>query len=83
MRWYGCVTTKGGFFFEDAGAWRDNLEYRRFMFESSMPAVAALLTGRDRLRLFFDNLFIKDPVIDAPTPLAPGPPLYPDGRRAV
>lgn len=59
---------EGHMFFEDAGIWRQNPEYARFMFESLMPRVAARLTGCDRLRIFFDNIFIKDPVIDAPTP---------------
>ena len=58
----------GRIFFEDAGVWRDNPEYQRFMFESSMPAVAALLTGVNQLRIFFDNLFVKDPGLNAPTP---------------
>ena len=59
---------KGRMFFEDAGVWRQNPEYARFMFESMMPRVAARLTGSNQLRVFFDNIFIKDPVIDAPTP---------------
>ena len=59
---------KGRMFFEDAGVWRQNPEYRRFLVESLMPVVAARLTGQQSLRIFFDNIFIKDPGIDAPTP---------------
>ena len=59
---------KGRMFFEDAGIWRRNPEYARFLFQSLMPHVAASLTGRESLRVFFDNIFIKDPGIDAPTP---------------
>ena len=58
----------GHIFFEDAAAWRRIDEYRQFLFDSTMPVVAALLTGRQELRVFFDNIFVKDPVIDAPTP---------------
>jgi len=59
---------QGRMFFEDAGVWRHNRAYARFMFESLMPHTASLLTGKEGLRVFFDNLFIKDPGIDAPTP---------------
>lgn len=58
----------GRMFFEDAGVWRQNPAYTRFMFASLMPQTAALLTGQQGLRVFFDNIFIKDPGIDAPTP---------------
>ena len=59
---------QGRMFFEDAGVWRHNPEYADFLFNSDMPRVAAALTGNKRLRVFFDNVFIKDPVINAPTP---------------
>lgn len=58
----------GNLFFEDAGTWQQNLHYRDYCMTSDMPEIAAILTGSKTLRLFFDNLFVKDHGLCAPTP---------------
>ena len=49
-----------GFYFADAGVWRDIPEYRQFLFDSPAVNIAAELMNASKVNLFFDNLFIKD-----------------------
>ena len=68
-----------GWFFEDFCNWRDNDEYRRFIFDSRVGSVASQLMGGGPARLYHDHLLVKEPNAPAHA-LAPGPALLQRGR---
>ena len=65
-----------GFFIEDFCNWQDNEAYRRVIFESALPAAAALLTGSRQIRLYHDHMLTKEPLTRAPTPWHQDQPYY-------
>ncbi len=73
-----------GFFIEDFCNWQDNEAYRRVIFDSALPAAAALLTGSRRIRLYHDHMLTKEPSTRAPTPWHQDQPYYNiDGEQNV
>ena len=56
-----------GWFFEDFCNWRDNDEYRRFIFDSRVGSVASQLMGGGR-RGSHDHLLVKEPNTRQRTP---------------
>ena len=65
-----------GFFIEDFCNWQDNAAYRRVIFDSALPAAAALLTGSRTIRLYHDHMLTKEPGTRAPTPWHQDQPYY-------
>ena len=57
-----------GWFFEDFCNWRDNDEYRRFIFDSRVGSVASQLMGGGPARLYHDHLLVKEPNTRQRTP---------------
>ena len=50
-----------GHFFNDFDMWRHVPEMKRFIFEGPCAAIAARLMGAQRIHLFYDHLFVKEP----------------------
>ena len=69
-----------GWFFEDFCNWRDNDEYRRFIFDSRVGSVASQLMGGGPARSITTICSSRNPT-RASAPLAPGPALL-QRRRA-
>ncbi len=65
-----------GFFIEDFCNWQDNADYRRFIFESPLAQVTALLTRSQRVRLYHDHMLTKEPGTRTPTPWHQDQPYY-------
>ena len=65
-----------GWFFEDFCNWRDNDEYRRFIFDSRVGSVASQLMGGGPARLYHDHLLVKEPNTRQRTPWHQDQPYY-------
>lgn len=83
FRYYGGDAVKGGFF-QDSCSWRRIPEYRDFAFHSPAARIAADLMRATRVHLFFDNIMVKDPGTEAPTPWHQDVPYWPiDGDQVA
>ena len=61
---------------------RVNSAVRKFVFESPSAAIAQTLMRANSVRYFFDQLFVKEPGVEAPTPWHQDQPYWPvDGRQ--
>lgn len=58
----------GGAFYMDIGVWKRHAAFRALATESPLPAVAAAIMGSDRVHLYDDQLFVKEPGTAHPTP---------------
>ena len=56
-----------GRFYGNVYMWQWDDDFRAFAFESVAPQIAARLMGQDRVRLCYDQLFVKEPDTPAPT----------------
>ncbi len=65
-----------GRFIEDFCNWQSNADYRRFVFESPLAQVTALLTGSRRVRLYHDHMLTKEPGTRTATPWHQDQPYY-------
>ncbi|MYH94441.1 MAG: phytanoyl-CoA dioxygenase family protein, partial [Acidimicrobiaceae bacterium] len=57
--------------------WRHAPVIRDFVFSSPVAAMAASLTGSERMRFYFDHLLVKEPLTSAPTPWHQDIPYWP------
>jgi ectoine hydroxylase-related dioxygenase (phytanoyl-CoA dioxygenase family) len=57
-----------GRFHGNSVCWLRHEELADYVFDSPLPALAATLLRSDRVNLLYDQLFIKEPGTDAPTP---------------
>ena len=57
-----------GRFFEDNCQWRRIPEFRAFILESPAARLAGELLGATKINFFFDNVLVKEPGSDAPSP---------------
>ena len=70
-----------GWFFEDFCCWRENEQYRRFICDSDVGAVAGRLMGSKVVRLYHDHMLTKEPGTRQRTPWHQDQPYYNiDGR---
>jgi ectoine hydroxylase-related dioxygenase (phytanoyl-CoA dioxygenase family) len=65
-----------GFFVEDFCNWRDNPDYRRFIFDSALAETAARLMRSTTARLYHDHMLTKEPGTRQPTPWHQDQPYY-------
>lgn len=72
-------TPKGGSgrFFVDSFMGRRIEAFRRFVFESAAPGIAARLLGSDSIRFMHDHLLVKEPGTAERTPWHQDRPYYP------
>ncbi len=66
-----------GEFFVDFCMWRRWPEFRRFVFDSPGPEIAAGLTGARRVNFYHDHLLVKEPGTRELTPWHQDLPYYP------
>jgi ectoine hydroxylase-related dioxygenase (phytanoyl-CoA dioxygenase family) len=66
-----------GAFFNDLFLWRWNEEFRRFIFDSPLPELAAAILQTDDVRLFYDQLFVMEPGGETGTPWHQDLPYWP------
>jgi ectoine hydroxylase-related dioxygenase (phytanoyl-CoA dioxygenase family) len=64
-------------FFQDSCSWWRIPEYLAYCLNSPAAAIAGTLMGARRVNLFFDNIMLKDPGADAPTPWHHDVPYWP------
>lgn len=57
-----------GFFFMSAHMSRKDPDFRRYVMDSPAGEIAGRVMGLDEVRFFYDQLFIKEPGTQAPTP---------------
>lgn len=57
-----------GYFFVSSHMSHQDENFHRFALESPAAEIAARMMGLDEVRFFYDQLFIKDPGTQAPTP---------------
>jgi ectoine hydroxylase-related dioxygenase (phytanoyl-CoA dioxygenase family) len=73
-----------GHFVEDFCSWQENEHYRRFIFESPLPQIAAALMGSGTARLYHDHMLTKEPGTRQRTPWHQDQPYYNiSGRQNV
>lgn len=65
-----------GYFVEDFCNWRDNPDYRRFIFDSALARTAARLMRSTTARLYHDHMLTKEPGTRQPTPWHQDQPYY-------
>ncbi len=59
---------EAGAFYMDLGVWKRNAAFRAFATESPAPAIAAGLMGAEAVHLYDDQIFVKEPGTNYPTP---------------
>jgi ectoine hydroxylase-related dioxygenase (phytanoyl-CoA dioxygenase family) len=64
-------------FFQDSCSWWRIPEFLDYCFNSPAAAIAGALMGARRVNLFFDNVMLKDPGANAPTPWHQDVPYWP------
>ncbi len=80
--WQSRVYTRdrgpaAGFFFGDAGVWRDIPEYEDFLFDSPAAGIAGALTGAAEINIFFDGCFVRAAHTPSRTPWHQDVPYWP------
>ena len=75
-KYYAGGNGKPGFF-QDSCSWWRIPELRDYCFGSPAAAIAGTLMGARSVNLFFDNIMIKEPGADAPTPWHQDVPYWP------
>jgi ectoine hydroxylase-related dioxygenase (phytanoyl-CoA dioxygenase family) len=65
-----------GWFIEDFCCWQENEQYRQFIFESPIGAVAGRLMGSTTVRLYHDHMLTKEPGTRQRTPWHQDQPYY-------
>ena len=65
-----------GWFIEDFCSWRENQQYREFIFNTAAAAAAARLTGSAVVRLYHDHMLTKEPGTMQRTPWHQDQPYY-------
>ncbi len=76
------IVGKGGFAV-DRELWPTNADFRAFVFESPAAAIAQRLMGARQIRLLFDQLFVKEPGMETPTPWHHDQPFWPVQGRQI
>ena len=74
--YYDAQTSAPGFF-QDSCSWQRIAEYREYVFESPAAEIAARLMSASRVNLFFENIMVKGPHKQAPTPWHHDVPYWP------
>ena len=75
-RYYDAGSDNPGFF-QDACTWQFVPEYREYVFDAPAAEIAARLTASSQVNIFFDNVMIKAPGNQAPTPWHHDVPFWP------
>jgi ectoine hydroxylase-related dioxygenase (phytanoyl-CoA dioxygenase family) len=65
-----------GRFIEDFCSWQENAQYRRFIFESPLAAIAGALMQSRTVRLYHDHMLTKEPGTRQRTPWHQDQPYY-------
>lgn len=73
----------GGRFLGDIGVWAIRPELRAFVFESPAAEIAATFLRAERVRFFYDHLFVKEPGTAERTPWHQDQPYWPVAGRQV
>lgn len=73
-----------GRFHGNSLCWPRHAEFRDYVLHSPLPQLAASLMGARRLNLVYDQLFVKEPGTEAPTPWHQDLPVWPlEGDQIV
>lgn len=64
---HGYQLAGGGRFHGNMRLWEHDADFADYCRESALPAAAAALLGVERIQLYYDQLFVKEPGTDAPT----------------
>lgn len=68
---------KAGRYYGDFFVWRRDEDFRAFMAESALPELAAELMGANSVHFFYDQLLVKEPLTEEPTPWHQDLPYWP------
>jgi ectoine hydroxylase-related dioxygenase (phytanoyl-CoA dioxygenase family) len=76
---YHGYTQEGGKgrFHGNFDLWRSDDDFADFCLHSTLPALAADLLQTDRVNMFYDQLFVKEPGTSSPTPWHNDQPYWP------
>jgi ectoine hydroxylase-related dioxygenase (phytanoyl-CoA dioxygenase family) len=70
-------------FYIELGLWSLHEPFHRFIFDSPAPEIARRMLRTAKLNLFFDQLFVKAPGAQNPTPFHQDQPYWPVAGRQV
>ena len=73
----GYEVSAGGKFHANLRLWEHDLDFKDYCFNSVLPELASKFLGTDKVNLFYDQLFVKEPGTDAPTPWHNDQPYWP------
>lgn len=65
---YGYQTDGDAKFHGNQELWRTDEDFADYCLRSDLPALAAQFLGSDKINLYYDQLFVKQPGADVPTP---------------
>lgn len=68
---------KPGRYYGDFFVWMRDPDFRAFMMESGLPELAARVMGSRTVRVFYDQLLVKEPNTEEPTPWHQDLPYWP------
>jgi ectoine hydroxylase-related dioxygenase (phytanoyl-CoA dioxygenase family) len=68
---------QGARFYQDMFSWRSDDDVRALVFESPLPGIAAKLMASRDVRIFYDQMFVKEPGTTARTPWHQDLPYWP------
>jgi len=77
------VLPDGGRFHGNLRLWENDPEFRAYCFQSPLPGLAAEIMGAERVTLFYDQLFVKEPGVNQPTRWHNDQPYWPVRGRQV
>ncbi|WP_416898759.1 MAG: phytanoyl-CoA dioxygenase family protein [Minwuia sp.] len=80
---HGYVLPNGKRFHGNLRIWENDADFRAYCFDSPLPAMAAEIMGAERVKLFYDQLFVKEPGADQPTRWHNDQPYWPVRGRQV
>ena len=76
--------SRTGHFHATSRKWTDDPDVRDYVFRSPLPALAAALLRSRKVNLLYDQMFVKEPGTEAPTPWHADHAVWPlEGRKVV
>lgn len=76
--YHGYKTNEGeGYFHGNMRIWESNDRFRDYVLHSPLPEIAAAFLKSDKINLLYDQLFVKEPGTNLPTPWHNDQPYWP------
>lgn len=81
--YHGYDVGGDGKFHGNLRLWEHDPDFKDYCFNSVLPEMASKFLRSDKVNLFYDQLFVKDPGTDSPTPWHHDQPFWPVRGRQI